>query len=451
MSNDVPTTVEIRPQRLLGDRADDADAPAEVEPRRRSSRKWWIIGAIAVVAVGVVLYFVLRPSATPAPTTHTQDFTVATMTMEKTVQITGTIEPAQRADLSFTSSGTVRTVDVAVGDQVKAGQALAAIGLTDLQSAVDQAQAALTAARDDYNTAVSGGDKTKINAAKSTLTTKQNALDNAKTALANGTLTAPFDGTVAIVNVAVGDKVGSGTGAGTTGSGGSGGNSGGGSNSNAAATTSTAAITVISTDTYQVTASVGSADVGSLSKGQTCEVTPNGTSTHLPGTVASVGVIATSATSAGAMFPVAIDITGPQKGLYAGVGAAVTIVTSSRQVLAVPAAAITREGNLQHVQLKSNSGLVDTVVETGETTGGMTEITSGLKAGDVIEISITITSTSSQAGGGFATMFGPGGGNRQRPNGSGFPSGFTRQPGQGVPSGVVTGGGNQLPGQGPTA
>jgi len=443
MSSSIPLTV---PEPEVPDEgaepSDDESMPAAVYTKSTSStegakgrhvaksrKKWWIIGAIIALLViaGLVLYPMLtKPATDNAPTTRTRDYTVATTTMQTTVSATGTIQPAQRADLSFTSAGTVVTVNVVVGDAVTAGQALAAIDTTDLQSAVDQAQSAVTAAKDDYNTAVSSGDSKKINAAKSTLTAKQNALDNAKTALANATLTAPFDGTVAIVNVHVGDKVSASSGSGGTGGSGGSGQGGAGNNTNVIAganansASSSAAITIITADTYQVTTSVGSADVTSVKKGQDCTITPDSSKTTLKGTVASVGVIATSSTSAGATFPVVIDITGQQQGLFAGVGASVEIVTSSRDVLAVPTAAITREGGTEHVQVKTGSGITDTVIKTGATSGGLTEVTSGLKLGDVVVITFTVQTGSSSQPGGFSTMF-PGGG---RGNGQGPGGGF---------------------------
>jgi len=409
----------------------DPDVPDELppdaaKPARKPSRKklWWIIGACAavVVIVAVVLALALRTPAAPTTVTRTQQFTVATTTMETSISASGTIEPAQRADLSFTSAGTVTYLSVAVGDTVTSGQALASIDTTDLQSAVDQAQAAVDAAQTDYDTAVSSGSSTQQTAAKSTLTTKKNALDNAKTALSNATLTAPFDGTVAIVNISVGDKVGSGSG-----------NSGNSNpanitnGSNASNASSSAAITVITTDTYQVTTSVGSADVGSVQAGQACTITPDSTNTKLDGTVSSVGVVASSSSASGATFPVVIDVTGTQDGLYAGVSASISIITSSRSVLAVPTAAITRQGPNEYVDVVDASGnTTQTPVQTGATSGGMTEVTSGVKAGDVVVITITIQGASNAGPSGFASMFGGGGGgNRQRP--SGFPSGGTYQ------------------------
>jgi len=393
--------------------------PNTAKPARNKKKLWWIIGACGavVVVVGLILGLTLRTPAKATPTTRTQPFTVATTTMETSVSASGTIQPAQRADLNFTSAGTVTYLSVSVGDTVTSGQEMASIDTTDLQSAVNQAQAAVDAAQTDYNTAVSSGSATQQTAAKSTLTTKKNALDNAKTALANATLTAPFDGTVAIVNVSVGDKV-------TAGSGG-----GGGSNpanitngSNAGNASNNAAITIITANTYQVTTSVGSADVGNVMAGQPCTITPDSTNTRLDGTVASVGVVASSSSASGATFPVVIDVTGTQDGLYAGVNASISIVTSSRTVLAVPTAAITRQGPNEYVDVQDGSGnITQTQVQTGATSGGMTEVTSGVKAGDVVVITITIQGGSNANPGGFPSMFGGGNGGRQRP--SGYPSG----------------------------
>jgi len=431
----------------------DEAPPRAAKPARGPSRKklWWIIGACAavVVIVGIVLSFALRTPAKATTATRTQEFTVATTTMETSISASGTIQPAQRADLNFTSAGTVTTLNAAVGDTVTAGEALASIDTTDLQSAVDQAQAAVNAAQTDYNTAVSSGTAAQQTAAKSTLTTKKNALDNANTALSNATLIAPFDGTIAIVNVAIGDKVGSGGGSGASNPANvtNGANAGNASNS--------AAITVITTNTYQVTTSVGSADVGNVKPGQACTVTPDSTNTKLQGTVASVGVVASSSSASGATFPVVIDVTGPQDGLYAGVSASISIVTSSRSVLAVPTAAITRQGPNEYVDIKDASGATTpTQIQTGATSGGMTEVTSGVNAGDVVVITITVQTGPNANPGGFATMFGNGGGARQRP--SGFPSGNYQggngnfPNGGGFPGGFPTDGGNARPGSGPS-
>ncbi|MEZ5320636.1 MAG: biotin/lipoyl-binding protein [Microthrixaceae bacterium] len=58
---------------------------------------------------------------------------VQSATMGTRVSAEGTVAAAQTEDLSFTSAGTVKTVDVAAGDKVTAGQVLATIDSSELR------------------------------------------------------------------------------------------------------------------------------------------------------------------------------------------------------------------------------------------------------------------------------------------------------------------------------
>jgi len=415
----------------MPDNAEHADLnhsekSAKVPTKRRRRFLRWLIPVVAVVVVVGVAGGILlshRAAASTTVTTVTRDVQASMVTMTESVTTSGTIEPQQQADLSFSSSGTVNVVSVAVGDTVVAGQALASIDTTDLLSSVDSAQAAVDAAQSDYDTAVSSGVSAQITAAKSTLATKQNALTNAQSALSAGTLTAPFDGTVAVVSMSVGDSVGSG-GSGNSGSG-AGGNSGLGSSSSS----SSDVITVITSNLYSVTTSVGASDVTKISKGMDVQVTPNGSSGQLAGTVTSVGIIASSSTSSGASFPVTINITDPQQGLYAGVTASVDITTSSRQVLAVPSAAISLDQGQSTVQLKTDQAVTTTNVTTGESSNSMTEITDGLQQGDTVEVTMRTGGNAANNPGGLSSLF-PGANGTRRPQGN-----FTFQPGSGAGGG----------------
>lgn len=389
---------------------------APAKRRKHRFLRWLIPVVVVVVIVGVVGGILLshRASAAPATTTMTRDVQASMVTMTTSVSATGTIEPQQRADLSFSSSGTVTAVKVAVGDKVTKGEALATIDTTNLQASVDSAQAAVDAAQSDYDTAVTNGVDAQITATKSTLATKQDALTNAKSALAAATLKAPFAGTVAIVTMSVGDSVGSG--------GGNSGNSGStfGGTSNSSSSSGSDTITVISTNLYSVTTSVGASDVTSVAKGQAVEVTPNGASQALKGTVTSVGLIASSSTSSGASFPVTIDITDAQDGLYSGVTASISIITSSKNVLAVPTAAIATAQGTSTVELKNADGTTTaTQVTTGDSYNSMTEITAGLKEGDTVEVTIVTGGNAQNQSNGFSGMFGSG----NRPSGNFTPGG----------------------------
>jgi HlyD family secretion protein len=82
--------------------------------------------------------------------------TVASRPVDQTLDRVGTIEPVAQASVSFPASGTVATVDVAVGDQVSVGQDLAQLDTTSLDGAVADAQAALDQAELTLERALNG-------------------------------------------------------------------------------------------------------------------------------------------------------------------------------------------------------------------------------------------------------------------------------------------------------
>lgn len=93
------------------------------------------------------------------------------------------VVPAQQAQLAFAASGNVSAVNVAVGDSVKAGQALAALDTADAQSAIAQAEADVAIAQANYDQVAAGGPAqiaANIAAAKLALLDAQNALAQLK-------------------------------------------------------------------------------------------------------------------------------------------------------------------------------------------------------------------------------------------------------------------------------
>ena len=89
-------------------------------------------------------------SAAPAPPADAPSSRTAPATIgdvEETLGLSGTVEPAGRADLSFATSGTVASVSVEEGETVRAGQVLARLDAADLRRAVTQARSTLATAR----------------------------------------------------------------------------------------------------------------------------------------------------------------------------------------------------------------------------------------------------------------------------------------------------------------
>ncbi|SER21649.1 efflux RND transporter periplasmic adaptor subunit [Microlunatus flavus] len=433
-------------------------------PRRR---RWPVVVVVALVLLGgggALAWHLTRASSTPAAVERT--VTVSKQTVKDTVGATGTVEPARRADLAFGASGTVTAVDVEVGDKVTKGDVLATLDDDDLQADLDAAQADLASAQDDLTTAEDSSSTTaaELTAAKAKVAVDESAVSQARTALKSATLRATFTGTVAEVGVAKGDTVGSGS-SGSAGSSASGsGASGGGSGQSSASGASTTAVTVISTDRYTVSASVGSADLAKVKKGLQAQITTTGSTATVFGTVSSVAVMASSGSGAtgagattagaGATFPVTIDVTGSRKDLYAGATATVSIVVSQRDdVLTVPTAAISTANGQTAVTRLVGTGRVSTPVTLGTSYGPTTEVTKGLADGDQVVVTIPVRtaggtpSGQSSGTGGFGGR-GYGGGN----GGGGFGGGGYggggfgggAPPAGGVPGGQAgTGGGTR--------
>ncbi len=383
-----------------------------------------IVAAVALIVVaagGVLIWRLTRPAVAAAPATTTAK---ATMSTERTaVSATGTLAPQNQAYLNFPAAGTVSAVNVQLGQTVTAGEVLATQDPTTLSSAVTSAQAGVDSAQSSLTTLNSSSSSTaaQIEAAKAQLASAQAKLTSAQNDLTGATMTAPFAGVVAQVNLTVNSKV-NGTSSTTTGP--------GTTTQVAASTSSSAQIVVVDTSTWQVNSTVGMADLASLKQGLTCTVTPTGATTSLPGTLTSIGIVGTTSSGTTA-YPIIVTLTGNPTGLYVGGSADVTIVVSSATVLTVPTAAVQQENGQTYVTVVSNGVQTKTDVTVGRTFGARTEITKGIAEGD--EVVVPVESTTTGNGGRL-----PFGGRSGFPSGA-RPSGFGGAPGgAGVPSAFPT-------------
>jgi RND family efflux transporter MFP subunit len=96
------------------------------------------------------------------------------------IQLTGTVKAAQDLTLSFQKSGNVAAVLVSAGDKVKKGSILAKLDNKDAYAAVRQMQAAVEAAKANYNKVLNGATNPEIEVAKAAVATAQTNYDNAK-------------------------------------------------------------------------------------------------------------------------------------------------------------------------------------------------------------------------------------------------------------------------------
>jgi macrolide-specific efflux system membrane fusion protein len=344
-----------------------------------------LVVALAVLGAGGAAWAATRSSGTTVTSVLA---TASSGTIRQTVSATGTIAPKHEADLSFAVSGQVTAVSASVGQKVAKGAALAKVDRSALHIDVQAAQAAVTAARsqltDDQNSSAADA---ALRSDEATLRSMRSSLTQAKTSLADATLRSTISGTVASVDLVVGDQVsGSAGGSSAASSGsGSGSGSGTGSGTGSAATSSTAQVVVISTDEFVVNASVGASDLASVTKGLQAEITPTGATQAIFGTVSSVGLVAESSTSGSSTFPVVIDVTGKVSGVYAGSSANVSIIVKQLQnVLTVPTAAITNSKGKTAVTVVKSGKQHSTAVTLGVVYGLQTQITKGLSAGQQV-------------------------------------------------------------------
>ena len=410
------------------------------------TRRPWLTAAVAVVVAGAGTGIGLwaASGSTPAAAATTSRLVAASVgNIRESVSTTGTIEPADQDSVDFGAAGRVTSVRVAAGATVHQGDVLGTIDSASLSASLAQAKASLASAQAKVsNDETSGITGTQLSADQSAQSAAQGQVDSAQSALDGATLRSPIDGLVAEVNVAVGDEVtGSGSGSGSGNGNGSNGNNGS-NGSNGSSSSSSADFLVIGTSSWVVNASVDDTQVGLLKTGQQAQLTTDG-GTTLYGTISSVGLISTS-TSGTASYPVVVKVTGSPTGLHSGATGTLTLIYHQlTNVLTVPTLAVHASGTSSVVYEMSGTKQVAHTVQTGLSSGGLTQIVSGLSEGDQVVVTVpsgTGSSTNSRNGTnrnrtGNTTFF-PGGGF----GGGGFGGGGFGGGGGAVPSGVVKGG-----------
>jgi RND family efflux transporter MFP subunit len=171
---------------------------------------------LRLISASLLIILLVNPVSTVLASDVNQPVSAQT-----TVTASAVVVPAQVSQLGFLISALAREVPVKEGDPVKAGQTLIVLDTPDLEFAVIEAQAALHSAQayadlQKYRR-VKDRRKGKIfydavpvefrQRADARVQQAQVTLELAQINLAEGTLTAPFDGTVASIGVIPGEFV----------------------------------------------------------------------------------------------------------------------------------------------------------------------------------------------------------------------------------------------------
>jgi RND family efflux transporter MFP subunit len=112
------------------------------------------------------------------------------------------IVPVQKIELSFPLSGMVKTVEVKEGDSVTAGQPLVTLETAILEAKVKEAEARVVTIKTQLAYLIrTGTSQERYDAAQADIDSAQAQADIVKAQLAQATLAAPFDGTIASVEI----------------------------------------------------------------------------------------------------------------------------------------------------------------------------------------------------------------------------------------------------------
>ena len=290
--------------------------------------------------------------------------------------------------------------------------------VTQAQHNVDSAAAALTAAQAKRDETYQGSKQEDIDAQEDQVRLAQLSVNEAKKDLEKAQIIAPFDGTVAALNITVGDSSGSSTSSSST--------------SSSSSSSSSAAIVLNTPNALVLNLSIGESDLPSVKAGQSGTATFDAISGRIfPITIDTVGTnptttqgvvtyqararivtrdsaraaaTAQSASASSGQAPSAAQAQASSDATTTaepvpGMNASVTIIIDQAQdVLTVPATAVQTEGRSKYVTVQKDDGSKEKVtVETGLSDDSNTEITSGLEEGQTVIIP-GATSTSSSSG-----------------------------------------------------
>lgn len=353
------------------------------------------IAIAAIVVIGAALFFFMGKKKDTKVSFETAK--AQTTTIKTSVTATGTIEPVTSVTVGTQVSGIVSHLYVDYNSVVKKGQVIAELDRTNLISELNSAKATLSSEQSDmhyqranykryqelYKKGLVSADeyesaKLNYDRAVESVKSAQQSVARAQTNLGYATITSPIDGIVLSKSVEEGQTV--------------------------AASFSTPELFTIAQDltNMQVVADVDEADIADVKEGSKVTFTVDA----YPDDVfqGSVKQVRQSATTTNNVVTYEVVISAPNSDLKLkpGLTANITITTNERtNVCAVPVKALRFNPNeimlspdekivncdaKNKVWVKQGQTIRAIAVETGISDGTLTEIISGLKAGETVII-----------------------------------------------------------------
>lgn len=343
-----------------------------------------LVAAGAVVALILLLLYIqgtigghkVRPGIVPLGTTGTT--TPKTITVEKRqvddiVDWPGTVRSRSVANVAPKAMARVLEVRVTAGTPVKQGDVVAVLDDRELRSRAEQARGALTAAEAQAGQAETdlrrartlfqkqAGTQQDLDAAESRakatraqVAQARDGLAEAQVMLGDTTLRAPFDGVVAERLADPGDM----------------------------ATPGKPVVVIHDPQSLRLEADVGERCTAPLAVGQEIPVRLESLQRDV---AARIEVIAPVADPQSRTFLIKAALP-PQPDLRAGIFGTVRITCGTHPALLIPAAAVTRTGQLESVRVLTEGQPRTRNVRTGKTYGEQFEVLSGLREGEQVVV-----------------------------------------------------------------
>jgi multidrug efflux pump subunit AcrA (membrane-fusion protein) len=207
-----------------------------------------VLGAATVPVVVIAISVVGSPAAA---TVREQLVTAKRGVVQTTVSGTGSLSPANQANVDFGTSGTVTVIRAKVGQHVSAGEVLAEVDPSAAEVALAKAKADLQSAQDTLTSAETAASSTSTTATAAATTATASLLATVATATPPAAPSSP-SATPKSTTTTPAPSAGSGS-SGNSGKSGSSGNSGNSSGSGAAGSTISVASAQAAVDSAQLT------------------------------------------------------------------------------------------------------------------------------------------------------------------------------------------------------
>ncbi len=313
--------------------------------------------------------------ASAAPPRAGATYTVKDTIINATFDASGVAEPLQQATLSSKLMGTVLTVSVHEGDAVSAGQPLVRLDARDLAAREGQASASIAGAEASHRDAVlqagrmralyadSAATKSQLDAAETGLTRAESGVRAARAAAAElgavsayAVIRAPFAGTITRRFVDPG----------------------------AFASPGAPLITIQDGRQLRITANATPDVARRVHRGQHVNALVEGRAMD----AIVEGVVPATA---GNLYTINALVANPTGMLLAGSSATIRLALGTRPGILVPTRALVHEGDLVGVILRTADGDHTRWIRAGGTFDTMTEVSAGLRPGDVVAVPATAT------------------------------------------------------------